>query len=228
MFQIKICGITNLADARHAVEAGADAVGLNFYSRTPRYVTPATAREIRQAMPKDVLCVGVFVNATAAEVATIADAVGLDALQFHGDESPHALAEYRKTAGRVATLPLIRAFRCRDNGYPRIAAYIDDCRGLGVNLTSALIDAYVEGKYGGGGESIDWTEFRESRPLFGKLPLILAGGLTPDNVAAAIAAARPDTVDVASGVEAAPGHKDHDAMRRFVENARRAWEKMNG
>ncbi len=106
MFQIKICGITNLADARHAVEAGADAVGLNFYSRTPRYVTPATAREIRQAMPKDVLCVGVFVNATAAEVATIADAVGLDALQFHGDESPHALAEYRKTAGRVATLPL--------------------------------------------------------------------------------------------------------------------------
>ncbi len=223
MFRVKICGITNRHDAQIAVEAGADALGFNFYARTPRYVPPATARDIRRDLPSGVVCVGVFVNAKPDEVAAMAEAVGIDALQFHGDESPAALAAVRAQSGRVATLPLIRAFRCRDNDYAQMAQYVEECRRLGAPLDAALVDAYVEGKYGGGGESIDWEQFRHNRAIFGDLPVILAGGLTPENVATAIAIAGPDGVDVASGVEVAPGRKEKEALRRFVRQARNAW-----
>jgi phosphoribosylanthranilate isomerase len=224
---VKICGVTNSADAVHAAHAGADAIGLNFYPQTPRYLEPTAAVGIRRDLPTHLVCVGVFVNGAMAEIAEIVAAVGLDAVQLHGDESPEFVAELRGKLSTLGQIPLIRAFRCRENNYQQIAAYLDECQRRGGPIDAVLIDAFVEGKYGGGGASIDWNAFRAARPLFGETPLILAGGLTPENVETAILASAPDGVDVASGVETAPGMKDHQAVERFIAAARRAWNDAN-
>lgn len=200
--KVKICGVTSREDALMAVRAGADAIGLNFYARSPRFVEPALAEKITAALPERVCRVGVFVDAARRDVERIAARVGLQAVQFHGDESP----DYCRGWDRK----VIKAVRARDReSVRRIAGYPVDF---------VLVDAYVEGLVGGTGRLARWewlTEVERGR-------LIVAGGLTPENVVDAIRRLRPVAVDVASGVEKAPGRKDPELVKRFIANAQSA------
>jgi phosphoribosylanthranilate isomerase len=198
---VKICGVTRAADAEAAVAAGADLIGLNFWPRSRRFVTIEQAIEIAAAIPGDVRKVGVFVNAAAPAVEEAMRRVGLDLAQFHGDEDPAYCAAF---AGRH-----IRAVRVR------AAA---DLRELERYATDTILLDSLTAGYGGSGESFDWSLARAARDLGKKI--FLAGGLTPDNVTAAIREARPHGVDVAGGVERAPGIKDHDRMRQFIDAAK--------
>jgi len=202
MTRVKICGITNVDDALAAVDAGAAAIGLNFYPRSPRCIGVDVAERIVAALPEQVCVVGVFVDAARADVGRVADTLGLDALQFHGGESPAFCAGWRAK--------VIKALRLRARGS---LAELDSYR-----VDFELIDAYVEGVPGGTGRPAAW-EWLHGRSTD---RLILAGGLTPGNVADAVRAVRPFAVDVASGVERAPGRKDVGMMRRFVANAQSA------
>jgi phosphoribosylanthranilate isomerase len=214
MFHIKICGITSVDDAQVAARAGADAIGLNFWPQSKRHVRPKSAREISAALPSGVARVGVFVNATAEDIASIADQVGLDWIQLHGDESFELLAKL------PPRLPILRAFRCAEAGLLPLQHYLLESRGHGRGPDAVLIDADAAGEFGGTGRRADWMRIAQERSLLGELPLILAGGLTPLNVAAAIDAVRPDGVDVASGVECRPGIKDPALVEQFVAAAR--------
>jgi len=204
MTLVKVCGVTNLDDALAALDAGADMLGFNFYARSPRYVTPAEARKIIERLPDGVTCVGIFVNEPApAEVERIARAAGLGAVQLHGDETP----EYCQSLRDLTT---IKALRVGADYTPESAAAYE--------TDAVLLDAYVAGERGGTGHTFDWalaTLTRERVPR-----LFLAGGLNPDNVAAALAAVRPYAVDVCSGVETSPGRKSPALMRRFVEQVK--------
>jgi phosphoribosylanthranilate isomerase len=199
--QVKICGVTRPEDAAAAATLGAAYVGLNFWSGSRRHVTLAQARAVVAALPAGVKKVGVFVNAPAAEVAATADEVGLDLVQLHGDEDE---AFCRGFAGRA-----IRAVRVGAEADLRVLAE--------SSATLFLLDAPSPG-YGGSGRTFDWALARAAR-AYGK-PFLLAGGLTPENVGEAVRAVAPFGVDVAGGVEAAPGVKDHDKMRRFIAAAR--------
>ena len=219
MFRIKICGITNTADAQVAAEAGAEAVGLNFYLGTPRCVTRQRAVEIAAALPGDVARVGVFVNSPLDELLETREEVGLDYLQLHGDEPPEMLLKLK-----LAGVLYLRAFRCGADGLAPITDYLESCRRSDALPEAVLIDAHAPGEYGGTGQTVDWEMLR---PLAGRLfdcPLLLAGGLNPDNVGEAIAAAKPWGVDTASGVESSPGRKDAQRVRRFIDAARAALE----
>jgi phosphoribosylanthranilate isomerase len=200
MVRIKICGITNLEDALLAAELGADALGFIFYSKSPRKVSPETARSIIGQLPPFVATVGVFVDEGAAVVQELAAQVGLDWVQLHGQESP----DYCRNLWRR----VIKAFRIKDEDSLRSLA---DYQGAAQAL---LLDTYKPGQEGGTGEIFDWRLAREAKK-YGQV--ILAGGLTPDNVAQAIATAQPQAVDTASGTEAAPGKKDPAKLRAFFE-----------
>ncbi|HBO44403.1 MAG TPA: phosphoribosylanthranilate isomerase [Planctomycetaceae bacterium] len=218
MFRIKICGATTIDDARLIAAAGADAVGFNFYPGSKRHVTVEQAREMDAALPSHLIRVGVFVNSPAADIRTTVEAVGLDAIQLHGDEPPEFLLELART---VAT-PMIRAFRLGPEGTMPIGRYLHRCAELACPLRMILIDGYRPGSYGGTGMTFDWKLLKDfSRE--GITPLILAGGLTPENVAEAIETARPAAVDVAGGVESSPGRKDQRLVRAFVAAARLAF-----
>ncbi len=207
MVRVKICGITNLEDALLAAELGVDALGFIFYPKSPRAVSPGAAREIIRRLPPFVLTVGVFVDDEPARVEEIAAYAGLDWLQLHGAESP----DYCRTVGRR----VIKGFRVKgEESLPQLAPY----QGA---VQAFLLDAYKPGKPGGTGETFDWELARQAK-AYG--PLILAGGLTPENVAGAIRVAQPAAVDVASGVEAAPGKKDPDKLKAFMEAARSVGE----
>jgi phosphoribosylanthranilate isomerase len=202
MLRVKICGVTSVDDALMAAEAGADAIGLNFSRRSPRRVAVDVAAAIAAALPRGVCRVGVFVDAPRDEILAIAQQIGLDAVQFHGDESADCCAGWHcKT---------IKAIRVRDAAaLARAAAYPVDF---------ILADAYVEGRVGGTGQRVpsEWlTGVAVDR-------LILAGGLNADNVAEVVRWLRPAAVDVASGVERAPGIKDPEKVGRFVSNAKSA------
>jgi phosphoribosylanthranilate isomerase len=200
--RVKICGLTSLDDARAAVDAGAAALGFNFYRRSPRYVSPAVVAQMADHLPAAVCRVGVFVNATRDEIAAVACEARLSALQFHGDEPPDFC--------RGWAYKVLKAVRVRD------ARAADAAARYAVDFI--LVDAYVEGQPGGTGNRIApalLTGFDRSR-------LVLAGGLTPNTVAEAVRTVRPFGVDVASGVERAPGHKDAALMKRFVANAHAA------
>jgi phosphoribosylanthranilate isomerase len=201
---VKICGVTTTEDALLAAEAGADAVGLVFWRESPRCVDVGRARRICEALPAPVVRVGVFVDATAPELERIADEAGLDLLQLHGHEPPE-------------TLPLLRrrAWKAVRVGRDFVAADALRYEGRAAGI---LLDARVDSAPGGTGRVFDWTLARDVRK--GASFLVLAGGLEPDNVAAAIAAVRPDGVDVSSGVESAPGRKDPIRVREFIEAAR--------
>jgi phosphoribosylanthranilate isomerase len=215
VFRIKICGITTVEDALLAAEAGADAIGLNFYDKSPRYVTAARAKEICDALPAGVAKVGVFVNSLPKGIIATVNRVGLTAVQLHGDEGPDFIAALGK-------LPIIKAFRCKESTLDGVNAFLDLC-GESSQPIAVLLDAHAPGNYGGSGQVLDWAGLaRERNKLLG-LPLILAGGLTPQNVAQAVSLARPDAVDTASGVESAPGKKDPDKVRDFVAAAKTAW-----
>jgi phosphoribosylanthranilate isomerase len=202
---VKICGITSPADAHMALDCGADALGLNFYAPSPRCVTVARASEIANAIGTRALKVGVFVNATPEEIAAIDAAVGLDLIQLHGDE-PAALCA--RWPGRV-----IKACRLQ-------TAQNVDCLAAYAGVRMLLLDAAVGGAYGGTGMRADWHVARMAKHY--GVPLLLAGGLTPENVADAVRVVEPFGVDTASGVESAPGRKDAAKVRAFIAAARAA------
>jgi len=202
--KVKICGITNSSDAWAAVEAGADALGFMFYEPSPRHVSFSVAAEITRNLPPFIARVGVFVDASADFVQRAADECGLDTLQFHGSESPEFCLGF--------SLKSIKAFRIRDE---------NSLRELSSYQTSAwLLDAFVANKLGGTGVAFNWELACLARK-FGR-PIILAGGLQPENVAEAIRKVQPFAVDVSSGVEASVGKKDHLKLRAFIQAARSA------
>jgi phosphoribosylanthranilate isomerase len=203
MTKIKICGIKTVKDALAAMEAGADLIGFNFYPKSPRYIDVGTCRNIMSVMRRHghVTYVGVFVNASVEEVYATIETCGLSLAQLHGDETPEMLSALN---GRA-----FKAFR----GIPT------DITGYERNDAPALlVDAAVKGVYGGSGVTADWTAAAE---LAKKYPLLLAGGLTPENVADAVRQVQPWGVDVASGVESAPGEKDAGKMVQFVKEVKR-------
>lgn len=202
--RIKICGFTRPADAREAAALGVDAVGLVFYPSSPRAVDAAQARAIVDVLPPFVTRVGLFVNEPAERLRAVLDAVSLDLLQFHGDESPDYCARF----GR----PWLKAIRMRED--VDLAGEAARYRGA----TGLLLDAYRPGTPGGTGESFAWSRV----PSGLALPIVLAGGLNPGNVAEAIATVHPFAVDVSGGVEIAPGIKDTERMAAFVAAVRRA------
>ena len=216
MFRVKICGITSVDDARAVAAAGADAVGLNFYAKSPRYVSVEKAREIINALPPEMVKVGLFVNAPAEEVCQTFDDLGLDLIQLHGDELPTYLTH-------LGDRPVMRAFRLAEAGLEPIGRYLGHCGRLGCMPRLVLVDAYVEGEYGGTGRVTDWERLKRYPFDVAHPPLVLAGGLTPDNVAEAIRTVRPAAVDTASGVESSPGRKDPAAVEAFVRAARLAF-----
>jgi phosphoribosylanthranilate isomerase len=202
MVRVKICGITNRDDADTAVAAGASLLGFNFYSLSPRYVSPALVREIVRGLPREISTVAVFVNASRDEVQALADTTGVSMLQFHGDEPPELCDGWH--------CPVIKAIRVRDEQSLAVAERYD--------VEFILADAFVNGAYGGTGQRVPLELLRSLDPN----RLILAGGLTPENVGSVLRVMRPYAVDVASGVESAAGKKDRERMRRFVENVQSA------
>src|SRR3989442_5965987 len=208
--KVKICGVTNLEDALAAVDAGADALGFMFYEPSPRNVPVKVAADIIRQVPPFVAKVGVFVNATDESVRRAIAECGLDTLQFHGDETPEFCRKFRP-------LKIYKAFRMEN---------LQSLRALpGYRTDAWLLDSFVEGKLGGTGAKFNWDLAVESKKL-GR-PIILAGGLTPENVADAVRKVRPFAVDVSSGVESAPGKKDHAKVRRFIAAAKTPSETVN-
>ncbi|MEX0611549.1 MAG: phosphoribosylanthranilate isomerase [Pirellulales bacterium] len=219
MFRIKICGIKNIDDACAAADAGADAVGLNFFSKSRRFIRKEAAQRIAADMPEGIMKVGVFVDHDARQILETVEQVGLDAVQLHGHEPPNLVAELPKH------VPLIRAYRCGPEGLAPLVTYLGECRALGRLPDALLLDSDAGADFGGSGTLADWEMIASYRPaldLIG-LPLILAGGLTPANVEAAIQAVRPDGVDVASGVENEPGRKARALVAQFVTAAQQAF-----
>ena len=224
---VKICGITTIGDALVAADAGADAIGLVFYPASPRHVDFEVAARIVEQLPSTVAAVGVFVNPSIEELRKAATEVGIDAFQLHGDESPEFVSQIEFVAqrkprpvgflpgipgtepGRVAT---IKAFRVRDSRslevLPRYEADL------------WLLDSYVPGEPGGTGAQFNW-KLAVDAVRMGR-PVVLAGGLTPNNVADAIRTVRPHAVDVSSGVESAPGRKNPALVRAFINAVKRA------
>ena len=204
MVLVKICGITNLDDALAAVDAGADALGFNFYLRSPRYITPETARLIIDRLPAEVLTVGVFVNEAVDAVERTASVAGISALQLHGTESP----EYcKQLEGRY----LIKVFATSGEFKPETVFDYD--------VQAIMLDAFDEKTFGGTGRPGNWSIARQTRDLFPKL--FLAGGLSAENVGEAIDQVNPYAVDACSLIERAPGLKDHARMRDFVAAVRK-------
>jgi len=201
---VKICGITNVEDGVAAAEAGANAIGLMFYEQSPRNVSLQTAAEIARQLPPFVIKVGVFVNPTEELVSSAIMECGLNVLQFHGEESPEFC--------QLFPVMTIKAFRIKDEAsLDALTDYPTD---------AWLLDAYVAGQLGGTGAKFNWdlavAAKNRGRPIF------LAGGLTPENVADAIRQVQPYAVDVSSGVESAPGKKDHAKVRAFIQAAKSA------
>jgi phosphoribosylanthranilate isomerase len=205
--RVKFCGITNPEDAREAAQLGAWAIGLNHHRESPRFCEPDVAAEIGGALRRRLEIVGVFVNPSLDEVAAAAENEALSMIQLHGDEGPAFCREVARRTG----CKVIKALRVRS------AAEVAAAEAYRTEFH--LLDAYQPGRPGGTGESFDWDLLAGRRS---EVPLILAGGLTPANVAEGIDVARPFAVDVASGVEAEPGVKDHALMGAFFEHAQAA------
>jgi phosphoribosylanthranilate isomerase len=223
-FQIKICGVTNVADASAAIEAGVTAIGLNFFSGSRRHIDPLEAQTIARIDSHELTVVGVFVNHKASEIASIVTYVEPTWVQLHGDESPKVIKHVKESID----LPVMRALRWGQEGSDPIDEYLQQCAALGCLPDAVLIDAHVKGEYGGTGQTADWeaiAHWRESRRF--DIPLVLAGGLTSENVARAIQIVRPDAVDTASGMEASSGRKDPDRVRKFIAEAKRAFAALD-
>jgi phosphoribosylanthranilate isomerase len=197
MARIKICGITNIEDAMVAVEAGADALGFVFYEKSPRFINPVRAAEIILRLPPFIQTVGLFVDEDAEKINWTADYCGLDLVQLHGNESPEDCLEVNRR--------VIKAFRVQN------IVSIDPLNKYQVS--GYLLDAWSPDAYGGTGRTFNW-ELAGAARKFG--PIILAGGLSPDNVAEAIKSVNPYGVDVSSGVESAPGKKDAALVKKFI------------
>jgi phosphoribosylanthranilate isomerase len=211
MTRVKICGITNAGDARRAVELGAWALGLIFWPDSPRACLPEEAEAIGSELRRRVELTGVFVNATLDEVAERADHASLSVLQLHGDEGP----AYCREAARRTGCKVMKAVRVRD------AAQVNGLRAFHTDYH--MLDAYVPSSPGGTGESFNWELARLHR---GPVPVVLSGGLTPDNVGQAIEVARPFAVDSASGTEAEPGRKDPARLKAFFRAVEAADQRL--
>ena len=211
MTRIKICGITNLNDALTAIEAGADALGFVFVPHTPRYIEAQDAATIINLLPPFITTVGLFVNEGLAKIQAIADGCHLNVIQLHGGESP----QFCDTLNRRS----IKAFRVKNQAsLSHLPNY---------HVSAYLLDTYVKGKLGGTGEVFDW-HLAVSAKQYG--PIILAGGLNPDNVSYAVRQVHPYGVDVSSGVEAKPGRKDPAKVKAFIHAVRevdREWEQLS-
>jgi phosphoribosylanthranilate isomerase len=211
MVRIKICGVTTPDDARLAADLGADAMGLNVYPQSPRFVTPVQAAAIVRALPAFTVPFGVFVGLPVRQMCAVAYQLGLRGLQSYDDRVPD------DDCFPFAHLP---AFRVKDrDGLEQIRHFVEVATALGRPPSAVLLDSFVDGQMGGTGHKAPWQLFAGFDL---GVPIILAGGLTPDNVAEAISLVRPWGVDVASGVESAPGRKDPSKMAEFVRNARAA------
>ena len=205
--KVKICGIRSLEEAQAAVDAGADALGFNFWSSSARYVEPYAAREVITGIAPNVCTVGVFVNEEASRIVDIASELRLSAVQLHGDESP----EFCERLASIRTFKTIKAIRVeQDFDLSLIESY---------RVNMVLLDSSSEGSYGGTGRRFDWRIAIEAKHL---APIILAGGLNIENVWDAITQVRPAAIDVCSGVEAEPGRKDLEKLRGFMAMAGRA------
>ena len=200
MVKVKICGITNLTDARRAVKHGADFLGFNFYHKSPRYISPAAAARIVQKLPRRVRAVGVFVNENEGDVLRIAHQVKLHQLQLHGDESPESVERLRRD------FPVIKAIRVRNS---RLASQL---KGF-AKADALLLDGFDGKQYGGTGKTFDWEVLRRATV---RQKVFLAGGLTAKNVREAIRIGRPYAVDVCGGVESLPGKKDPIRLAAFL------------
>jgi phosphoribosylanthranilate isomerase len=209
--QIKICGVTNVKDAAACAELGAHMIGLNFYPQSPRYIEPKVARRIIEAIPPGVCAVGVFVDASVDEIRNAAEATGVRCVQLHGRTSPDKCSELARE------FRVIRAFSTDPQFRPEEISLFSDC--------DVLVDAHDPNLRGGTGLTCDWLTARTTR-AFARF-LILSGGLTERNVGQAIATVAPQAVDVCSGVESAPGIKDHRAVENFVTAVRTAESSMN-
>jgi phosphoribosylanthranilate isomerase len=203
MIKIKICGITNLEDALAAAAAGSDALGFNFYKKSPRCIEPSKAAEIIDQLPPFIVTVGIFVNEREDKIREILALTGVQAIQFHGDESPEFCQRF---GGRV-----IKAFQVKDKESLNNMAH--------YRVGAFLLDSYRNGVRGGTGVAFDW-HLAVVAKTFGKV--ILAGGLTPENVTEAVKLVQPYGVDVAGGVEREKGIKDHMKMKKFIIEVRRA------
>ena len=204
--RIKICGVTNVKDAKAAAELGADMIGFNFYPQSSRYIEPEIARQIVETIPRSARSVGVFVDASADDIRSTAKIAGIESIQLHGDFSPDTC---RELAGKFH---VTRAFRTDARFQPEDAGAFPNC--------DVLLDAHHVELRGGTGVTCDWSAARATLP-FARF-LILSGGLNGQNVAHAIAAVAPHAVDVCSGVERAPGVKDYRTIEKFIAAVRSA------
>lgn len=213
MTRVKICGITNIGDAIHASESGADELGFNFYAKSSRYVSPDTAKEIIESLPSNLLKVGVFVNMSIAGVLETARISGITAIQIHGDEETDYVQELRQRSPLI----IIKATRIhRTTEISSIA--IGNNPSLGAH--ALLLDSWSPKEFGGTGKTFDWDT---AKSIVAAFPIVyLAGGLTPENVEEAIRMVRPHAVDVASGVESSPGKKDPAKVIAFIKAAKEA------
>lgn len=200
--RIKICGIKHLDDALKAIECGADAIGLIFVEKSPRYISLTDARFIAESLPPFVTVVGLFMDATEATVREALKVVPLNLLQFHGDESPEFCEQF--------DMPYIKVLRMREN--VNVVAFAQEYS----NAAGILLDTYTK-EGGGSGQTFDWNLIPDNVPL----PLILAGGLNPENVALAVETVKPYAVDVSSGVESEPSIKDHKKIEQFIKEVQR-------
>ena len=211
MILVKICGITNWPDAKAACDAGADMLGFNFYEKSLRRVSTVEAATMRAKLPSGVQPVGLFVNAKPSEINSLHAFVRFTAAQLHGDETPTVVSEVTRT------VPVIKAFRvAADFSLSTLDKYHD--------AFAFLLDGSRAGQFGGTGATADWNVARRAVAAH---RIILAGGLTPENVGAAIRSVRPYAVDVASGVESKPGKKDHARLKQFIDEVRRAEQELD-
>lgn len=204
--RVKICGITRVEDARAAIDSGADALGLVFYSKSPRYVELSVAANIARTIGPFVTIVGLFVNAEAAQVREAVKTVGLDLLQFHGDEDEAYCAQF--------DMPYIKAIRMSPElDVKEVVTKYPSARGF-------LFDAWNKDKYGGTGETFEWQRLSSLKGSADTdIPFILAGGLTPENVDQAVAAVKPYAIDVSGGVEQSPGIKSPELIQQFIDRS---------
>jgi len=218
-FRIKICGITTVNDANACAQAGAEAIGLNFVKSSPRYVSPNVAREVCQELPARIHRVGVFVNASVDEIQQTVTTAALTGVQLHGDEPREIVGMLRDLL--PVGMPIIKAFRLKEPNLIEVSDFLggkDSCK----NWPDAiLVDAYAPEAYGGTGKRLDWKQLSQQREIC-PLPIILAGGLTPENIGEAIQQSGCLAVDTASGVESTPPIKDTNKAIKFVCGAKAA------
>ena len=214
---VKVCGIRDANTATEVATCGVNAIGLNFFTPSPRSISVTDAKAIVEVLPERITPVGLFVNHSINEVLETCQQLNLGTVQLHGDEQPEYLAEIKQ---HLPEIQIIRAYRMGSDGLSSLFEYLEKCDKLNVTLFACLIDAFVKGTFGGTGTTVAWNRLQQEYNRQQMPRLILAGGLNPTNIAEAIQAVNPWGVDVASGVESAAGVKEISLVKQLVANAR--------